>query len=133
MAAFVLHDPAGQAKSIATGAAPSPVPGGLTAVVITDAEFAGLTAGTHKWNSTTRAVEVDTVKAQWSANQQTVRDFIANAAPTLQAIIDKAQVSFTNVTGAQSAMRDMQTDVKNLARGMRRVGRMLLDDYTGSD
>ena len=133
MSAYVLHDTAtGEARSIAT-VAPQSVPDGVTQATITDNEFAGLTGGTHRWNATTRLVEVDTAKEQVAANQQTVRDFIAAAAPTLQAIIDRPQVTFTNIGGAQTAARDIQGDVKNLARGMRRVARMLLDDYTGSD
>lgn len=132
MSAFVLHDN-GEAKSISSGIPPDPVPNGWAAVVITDAEFTGLTSGTHLWDAATQTVQLDTVKAQIAANQQTVRQFIVDAAPTLQGIIDAPQASFTNVSQAQTAVRALQAQVKDLARGMRRVGRMLLDDYSAAD
>lgn len=128
----MLHDN-GQPRSIATGTPPNPVPTGLTAKVITDAEFTGLTAGTHRWDAPTVSVVVDTAKAALAANQQSVRDYIANARPALQAIAGRSPASFSNIAGGQSAVRACQQDLATIANGLLRVGRMLLDDYTGTD
>lgn len=132
MSAFVLHDQ-GEAKSIATGSPPNPVPNGWSAVVITDAEFAGLTSGTHRWDTPTRTVVVDSAKAQQATNLQTIRDGVTAALATMQAIIDTAQISFTTVAQAQTAMRGLQAQVKDEARVLRRLIRLAVEDYTGTD
>lgn len=133
MTAYVLHDAQGEPRSIATGLAPSPAPGGLTAKVLTDAEFTGLTCGSHRWDVTTRTVMPDAARAQLSANHQAVLDFITQAAPTLQAIVDTPTATFTNVGGAQAAVRGLQGQVKDIAGVLRRLGRLAINDFTGAD
>ena len=133
MSGFVLHDVQGQATSIGTGLPPVPLPAGLAAVVITDADFVGVTAGTHRWNPATRLVEVDTVKAALTANQQTVDDYLAASMPTMQTIIDTVQVSGSNTSQLLTAIRAVQTQLKDVARLLRRVDRALVDDYTSAD
>lgn len=132
MSAFVLHDAQGAAQSIATGSPPSSPPSGLSAVVITDAEFSGLTRGTHLWDAASRTVLLDTVKAAIAANQQTVRSDLAAAMTSMQTIIDTAQVSFTTTAAAQTAMRALQTQVKDEARLLRRLVRAVVEDYSGT-
>lgn len=132
MSAFVLHDN-GEAKSIATGVPPSPVPNGWLAKVITDAEFAGLTAGTHRWDPPTRTVVLDQAKQQAAANLQAVSDAVTAAAAAMQAIIDTPAPNIGNVAQAQTAIRALQTQVKDEARLIRRLIRLAVEDYTGTD
>lgn len=132
MSAFVLHDQ-GEAKSVATGNPPNPVPNGWAAAVITDAEFTGLTTGTHRWDPPTRTVVVDQAKQQAAANVQAVRDAVTAAAAVMQAIIDTPVPNIGNVAQAQTAIRALQAQVKDEARLLRRLIRLAVEDYTGTD
>lgn len=132
MSAYVLHA-SGDPKSIASGTPPNPVPNGWACKVITDAEFAGLTSGTHRWDPPTLTVVVDTAKTQAATNQQAIRDQAAQGMATLQAIIDTAPPSFSNIAGGQTAVRALQVQVKDCARILRKLIRLALDDYSGTD
>jgi hypothetical protein len=129
---FVIHD-RGEPKSVASGIPPDPVPNGWSAKVITADEFAGLTGGTHRWDAPSRSVVVDVAKAQAAANQQAIRDFIAQALSGLQAIINTPPATFTTTPGVEAAMRALQAQVKDEARLLRRIVRFLLDDFTAPD
>ena len=131
MSAYVLHDN-GDPKSIANGTPPSPVPNGWTATTITDAEFTGLTTGPHRWDPPTRTVVADTSRTQAATNQQAIRDALIASMPVLQAIINTAQVNFSNVTGSLTAMRTQQTQLKDAALVLRRLIRLATDDYSGT-
>lgn len=81
------------------------------------------------WTSGTLPVPVD------QQNQTTVREQLANALATLQTIIDSPDPAAGTLTSAQlsNAVRSLNTAVKALARHERRLIRLALADYTGSD
>lgn len=130
MSATIVLDAQGRPVSIGTVVA-NPLPAGCTAVSISDADFAAIRVGEKVVG--VNGVLTDTGRAQAALNAQAVRDFLAAAGPTLQAIIDTPQVTFSNLSGAQTAARVLQGQVQDIARGLRRVRRMLIDDYTGTD
>lgn len=104
MSAFVIHDTQGEAKSIATGTPPDPLPSGITAKVITDPEFSGLTGGTHRWDVPSRSVQLDTAKAQDVAERSDAEIRLRNSYNALrQWAADAAVIAAqgTNVTQAQ--------------------------------
>lgn len=51
----------------------------------------------------------------------------------LQQILDAPQVSFSNISGAQTAMRDVQTAIKAEARQLRRLSRLALGLLDGTE
>lgn len=75
-------------------------------------------------------VEVD-VTAQ--VVEVTLHDQARAAMATLQAIIDSPQVTFTTLAQAQTQMRQLQTQVKDEARLLRRLVRLAVSDLTAAD
>lgn len=125
----------GAAVSMGTVVA-DPLPEGLAVYTCTQSEIDGLRSGAKRWDPTSRTV-VDTPgwvdPAVGEANRVTILDQAAAAMSALQAIIDTPLVSFSNVAGAQTAVRGLQAQVKDEARVLRRLVRLAVADLTGTD
>lgn len=65
--------------------------------------------------------------------RRTIHDDLLQGLATMQQIIDAPAVTFTNLAGAQTAMRDVQTAIKAEARQLRRLSRLALGLLDGSD
>ena len=78
--------------------------------------------------STPREVDVTAEVVEY-----TLHDLVRQAMVGMQAIIDSPQVTFTTLAQAQTQMRQLQAQVKDEARVLRRMLRLLLGDFTGTD
>jgi hypothetical protein len=67
------------------------------------------------------------------ANQSAIETNLAQDMALMQAIIDTPNVAFTNIAGAQTAMRDIQRQLKDVARNLKRVDRTIVKDYSGTN
>lgn len=85
--------------------------------------------GGQTWTSGTLPVPIE------QQNQTTVEEQLRAALGTLDTIINAAAPGAGTLTSAQlsNAVRSLDTAVKLLARGERRLIRRALADYTGSD
>lgn len=68
-----------------------------------------------------------------AANRQTIEQAIAQAAAALQAIIDTPQPTITSNAQAQTAVRGLQAQVKDIARAVKLLGRIVRSDFSGTD
>lgn len=113
MSAYVYHDSTtGEPRSMGTTQAPS-VPTGQTEKVITDAEWDGLRTGAMQWQASTRTVITNpavALQATYAANKDTITNALVSALATIDTIRAKAQPTFSNVSGAQTAMRTLDAD-----------------------
>lgn len=66
-------------------------------------------------------------------NTATIDARLATALAGLQTIIDTPAVTFTNLTGAQTAMRQLQSQVKDEARVLRGLIRLRLGRLDAAD
>lgn len=66
-------------------------------------------------------------------NRTAIEDGLRQGLETMQQIIDAPEVTFTNLAGAQTAMRQIQTAIKAEARQLRRLTRLALGLLSGSD
>lgn len=118
MSAFVIHDQ-GEPKSIATGTPPDPVPNGWQAVIITDAEFSGLTGGTHRWDAPTRTVQLDTAKAQDETERSDAETRLRQAYTALrQWATDAAAVAAQGATITQAQHKALFDRFGKLCNGL---------------
>lgn len=87
------------------------------------------------WDLDGNLVEDDQVVVDTTAedNESTIRQQVDLALTMLQQIIDTPQVTFSNVAGAQTAMRALQAQVKDEARVLRRLIRLAVQRFDGSD
>lgn len=130
MATAVYQNTTGQLVSVGTVVA-DPLPAGLTSVALSAPDEAGLANGSRMWDPATRTVVatpgwVDPAIAE--GNRATVEaglvtfiDGAATAIANMQAIPNTtnpiqaaAQATFSNLAGAQTAVRALQTQVKSL-------------------
>lgn len=72
------------------------------------------------------------VEAEQS-NYSTIRTGIIQGRTAMQQIINAADVTFTNITDAQTAMRQLQTAIKAEARQLQRLSRIALNLLDGTD
>lgn len=115
---------------------PAPPPGALSVNVV-DGKLAAYWPVGHAQAMTDAQWQTYVTGASYApptdeANQATIRQFIIDNMPTLQAIIDRPPVTFGNIAGAQTEVRKLQVDLQNVARGMRRIAREITGDFTGS-
>lgn len=66
-------------------------------------------------------------------NADALPDLLRNAMAAMQAIIDTPDVAFANIANAQVAMRNLQAQVRQEARLLRRLIRLAVGDLTGTD
>ena len=66
------------------------------------------------------------------ANRTAIEDAARTAMANLQTIIGSADVTFSNLTGAQTAMRQIQAGLRTVARVERRLIRLALNDLDGT-
>lgn len=89
----------------------------------------------------TYTVRADDVLADFPAvalpastiNEQTIRSQIGTGLSALQAIIDTAQPTVNSTAAAQTAIRALQAQVKDMARIQRKMLRLLDDRLDGTD
>lgn len=124
----------GQLVSVGTVVA-SPLPAGLAVQPLSDADADGLADGSRTWDPATRAVVptpgwVDPAIAE--GNKTAIETNLEQDQAAMQAIIDTPNVSFTTVAQSQTAMRDIQRQLKDAARNLKRLNRVALGDYDGT-
>jgi hypothetical protein len=130
MTCYVVTDQTAKVVSIGTVLA-SPLPAGLTANVISNADYDAILQGLKRWRN--GAVE-DTGLAATQANQATVAAALAQALSDLDAVIAAAAVpaTVTSVAQAQTAVRAIQVHVGNMALHLKRAIRYATGDFTGT-
>lgn len=130
MTAYVVTDQTAKVVSIGTVLA-NPLPAGLTATVISDADYQAIIAGLKRWQN---GAAVDTGLATTQANQATVAAALAQALADLDAVIAAAAVPATvgSVAQAQTAVRAIQIHVGNMALHLKRAIRYAIGDFTGT-
>lgn len=78
-------------------------------------------------------VVYDSAATPEGQNEESIRTGIEQGLAAMQQILDAPQVSFTNISGAQTAMRDVQTAIKAEARQLRRLSRLALGLLDGTE
>lgn len=86
---------------------------------------------TVTWASRTKTAEEQAGDTR-QANRTAIEDAARTAMANLQTIIDSADVTFTTVAGAQTAMRQIQAGLRTVARVERRLIRLALNDLDGT-
>ena len=110
---------------------PAALPLGLSATSITEADAEGLRAGSLRWDATTSAAVpvpgwID--PSVLAGNRTTLETNLAQDLAAAQAIIDTAQVSATN-----AGVRELQRQVKDMARMNRRLIRLVLQSFDAAE
>lgn len=70
---------------------------------------------------------------QEQTNRAAIEDGVGQGLAAMQQIIDAPQVTFSNLSQAQAAVRDIQTAVTAEARQLRRLTRLALNLLDGTD
>lgn len=73
------------------------------------------------------------VTIERAARTREISEGLTQGLAAMQQIIDTPDVTFSNLAGAQTAMRQMQMAVKAEARQLRRLTRLALGLLDGSD
>ena len=138
MPGFVIYETAGGKARSFTTALPDPIPNGLSSQAVTEPDWTDLRSGALMWDEVSKTLipsgrPTEAQLATQAANAVTIKSNVAAALTAMQAIIDTPAPQFGNIAGARAAIQDLQSQVKDEARVLRRLIRLVADQLDGTD